>query len=464
LFIRASGIVLLVLVVAGWVQASEHLPLLAAAEENNTLAVDELLASGANPNKGNPYGITPLSLACQNGNAVMTRALLGAGAEVGTRLPGGETPLMIAARTGDAETVRVLLKQGAEVDATESKGQTALMWAAAEGNLEVVKILVEQGAHPQKALKSGFNAFFFAIREGHRPVVQYLLANKHAGANEAMQVEREASRGPKKGITALRLAMENGHFDLAVDLLEQGADANDQRAGYAPLHVLSWVRKPPRGDGLSGMPPPEVFGHLTSVDLAKALIKHGADVNLRLKSGASGGPKLGQKGATPFLLAAKNADLPYLKLLVEQGADPLLPNADGTTPFLAAAGLGSLTPEEEAGNESECLAVAKYLVSLGAEINTVNKNGETAMHGAAYKNAPGLVDFLVEHGADITRWNTKNKHGWTPLLIAQGYRPGNFKPDAATVDAIQAVMVASGVTPPAPPEKKGYGKKEKYTP
>src|SRR5207248_2550077 len=54
--------------------------------------------------------------------------------------------------------------------------------------------------------------------------------------------------------------------------------------------------------------------------------------------------------------------------------------------------------------------------------------GETAMHGAAYKNLPGAVKFLADKGARIDIWNRKNKFGWTPLRIAEGYRFGNFKP------------------------------------
>ncbi len=62
------------------------------------------------------------------------------------------------------------------------------------------------------------------------------------------------------------------------------------------------------------------------------------------------------------------------------------------------------------------------------------------MHGAAYKSLPRMVTLLAEHGADIKVWNKKNKYGWTPLMIAEGHRPGNFKPAPATIDALQRVM------------------------
>jgi uncharacterized protein len=94
-------------------------------------------------------------------------------------------------------------------------------------------------------------------------------------------------------------------------------------------------------------------------------------------------------------------------------------------------------------------------LDLGADINAVDNNGETAMHGAAYKNLPGAVQLLVDKGARIEIWNRKNKHGWTPLLIAEGYRFGNFKPSPDTSAAIQKAMRAAGASTeivPPPPE------------
>jgi ankyrin repeat protein len=152
-------------------------------------------------------------------------------------------------------------------------------------------------------------------------------------------------------------------------------------------------------------------------------------------------------------MASKTADLAYLRLLVELGADPLLPNVDGCMPLMAAAGIGTLAPDEEAGTEPEALATVEYLLGLGADVNTVDKNGETAMHGAAYKSLPKMVELLARHGAKIEIWNRKDKYGWTPLLIAQGFRPGNFKPSFETIDAISQAMLAVGISPPPPPSR-----------
>jgi uncharacterized protein len=98
------------------------------------------------------------------------------------------------------------------------------------------------------------------------------------------------------------------------------------------------------------------------------------------------------------------------------------------------------------------------LLELGGDVNTVDKNGETTMHGAAYKSLPKVVQFLADKGAKVEVWNQRNKYGWTPLLIAQGYRPGNFKPSADTIAALHRVMLAAGVTPPAKPDPPAPGK------
>ena len=421
-----------------------------AAYHDEAAVAKLLLASGAKAKVENRYGVTPLSLACTNGSGDLVTILLKAGANPNAALRGGETALMTAARTGRVGPVKALLDAGAKVDAKERSGQTALMWAAAEGHAEVVELLVKSGADPKARLKSGFTPMLFAAREGRIEAVKALL-KAGVDASEAIETERKGGgTTPKNGTSALILAVENGHFELALALVKAGANPNDQRSGFTPLHTLTWVRKPNRGDDPDGQPPPAGSGKLTSLQFAKLVVKSGADVNAKIEKGASGKGKLNTTGATPFLLASKTADLPYMKLLVELGADPLSANADGSTPLMAAAGVGCLAPDEEAGTEAECLTTVAYLLTLKADVNTVDKNGETAMHGAAYKSLPKMVQLLADNGAKIEVWNRKNKYDWTPLLIAEGFRPGNFKPSAETVEAIHKVMRAAGVTPPPP--------------
>ena len=429
--------------------------LLQAAYENDLKRVSALVESGADVSKANRYGVTPLSLACQNGNAGMIKVLLDKGADPNTALNGNETVLMTAARTGKLESVELLLAAGAEVNAKERNGQTALMWSAAEGNVEVVKALLQKGAEFKKPLeRSGFTPTFFAVRQGHLEVVNVLL-KAGVDVNFAAKPKSPNGKRMRSGTSALMLAVENGHFDLAVSLLEAGADPGDQRTNYSPLHALTWVRKAVKGDGDDGVPPPRGSGKRGSLDMVRALVEHGADVNAKIKNGRGNGGKLNLKGATPFLMASQTADLPLLKLLKELGADETIGNAEGVTPILAAAGVGIHAPGEEAAKVEDSIKAVAYLLELGADINIKSDRGETVMHGAAYKSVPKMIQFLDENGADIKVWNQKNRNGWTPLLITQGFRQGNFRPIETTERALVKVMKKYGVATPPAPKKEG---------
>ena len=416
-----------------------------AAYHNDTDTAELLVQAGADVNARNRYGIPPLSLACTNGSGALIGLLLGAGAEANAVLEGGETVLMTAARTGNLESVEALLAGGADVNARERNAQTALMWAAAEGHAPVVGALIDAGADFGLTLDSGFNAMFFAVREGSIDVVRALL---RAGVDPNEPLHR---RGRPKyqfantGMSPLLLAIENGHFELAVALLEAGADPNDERTGYTPLHTITWVRKPKNSD-FGSDPAPEGSGNLSSLQFVRTLVAMGADVNAGLANGKSQPPRINLKGATPFLFAADKADVPLMKVLLELGADPFLPNGENTTALMAAAGLGTTAPLEEAGTEEEAFEATKLLLDLGADINAVDDNGETAMHGAAYGSFPTVIQLLADNRADPDLWKRPNKHGWTPLYIAEGYRPGNFKPAPLTIAAIERLMEEEGLS------------------
>jgi ankyrin repeat protein len=394
--------------------------------------------------------VTPLSLACTNGNPAIIERLLRAGADPNAALPGGETPLMTASRTGSLASVRALLSSGARVDAKdERRGQTALMWAAAEGHADVVQALIDAGADAGTRLPSGFTPLLFAVREGHLAVVRVLLT-AGVDVNETVPGGRRQSYGggpPVGGTTPLLLAVKNAHFELAAALLDAGANPNADAPGYTVLHAITAVRKPGIGDN---DPAPEGSGTMSSTDLVRRLVARGADVNARMTRKPNlNNTRLNEIGATPFLLAALTADTELMRILAGSGADPQLTNADNSTPLMVAAGLATRSPGEDAGTENEVLEAIQVLLELGADLNAVDANGETAMHGAAYKNLPKVVKFLAEKGASIDVWNRPDKFEWTPLAIATGYRFGNFKPSPETEAAIREVMIAAGVTPPA---------------
>ena len=420
----------------------------AAALRDDVEGARRLIAAGANVRAADRYGVTPLVLAARNGNAAMIGMLLAAGADVNTTLPGGETVLMTAARTGRVEAVRVLLKAGARVDAAEPRrGQTALIWAVAEGHAAVVEELIGAGADIRQRLGSGLTPLLLAARQGHQGVMGALL-KAGVNVNETVELPAGAARvnqGPRPGSSALHLATISGHFEAAAWLLDQGANPNADGSGWTALHAITGVRKPGGGDN---DPAPYGSGRLGSIELVRKLKEKGANLNARMTKRINVGlTALNTLGATPFFLAARSADFELMRELARLGADPLLGNADGATPLMAAAGLGTRSPGEDAGTDEEVVEAVRVALDLGNDINAVDRNGETAMHSAAYKNVAGAIELLGARGADIRVWNQRNRAGWTPLAIAQGYRFGNFKPNVATENALRKLYAAAGVSP-----------------
>ncbi len=425
-------------------------PLLTAVFNNNLETLNQLLASGADVDEANPYQVTALSLACEFGYAAIAQKLIDAKADVESPRLGMETPLMLAARHGNVEVVRALIKAGAEVDHRDNSGQTALMWASAAGNVEVIDLLIEAGADVDYCLDpSGFSAFHFAAREGRIEVVKQFLDGGF-DVNSVMETKKGGGRNPRKKMSALLLAVESAHFELAIALVDAGADPNDQRSGYAPLHAVSWVRRTKLGDNPLGDPAPRGSGKITSLQFVDQIIDRGADVNLQLTGGKTGKANLNPKGATPFLLASQTADLPLMKLLLKRGADPKITNADGCTALIAAAGIGSVAVGEEPASEPEVCAAIELLVELGLDVNAVDDNLETPMHGAAYRAYPKAIELLASLGADPEKWNHKNKFTWSPFDIGHGKRPGSVKPSPPTIEALEKALDGPNKLQPQP--------------
>ncbi|WP_246112655.1 ankyrin repeat domain-containing protein [Allorhodopirellula solitaria] len=414
-------------------------PLHWAVFHQNTDWTERLLQGGADPNATTLYGVTPLAIACRKGSPECAAQLLDHGADANGRLAGKVTPLMLAARVGNPELCRLLLEHDAAVEAAQRSGQTALMFAAAEGNVEAINTLLDAGADLHRSLASGFTPLCFAARQGHIDAVVTLL-DHGASLNETMDPKRTSGRNPRAGMSPLMLAVESAHYKLAMELVRRGADPNEQTSGFTPLHALSWVRRPSKGDNPAGDPPPRRSGDMTALQFVVEIVDAGADVNLELRRGRAGKGLINPRGATPFLLASQTVDLPYMKLLLELGADPAIANADGCTALMAAAGVGNNFVGEHEGTPAEVDEAVRMLVERGLDINAVANSKETAMHGAAYRCFPETVRLLALLGAKAEHFNHENKYGWTPLDIAHGHRPGSFKPDPATIKAIEELL------------------------
>ena len=404
-----------------------------------TLA-EALIAAGTKVDAVNRYGVPPLYLAAENGDAVLTTLLLEHGADANTALPGGETALMTAARAGDVATLETLLEHGADVNRREGwKGQTALMWAAHENNGPAVRTLLTAGAERDARSSSGdFTALTFAVRAGALDTTRALL---DAGADANQQLVDTTS--------VLVLAVTNAHYELAAELLERGADPNAAAQGWTALHQIAWSRRWNMGFNLPG---PAQTGGLDGLELVRRLVAKGAAINARqTKEPADGNRnKLDRLGATPFLLAAKACDLPLMQLLLELGADASITTNAGTTALMAAAGVGIWAPGENPGTPSEALAAVQLAFEAGGgDVNAIDANGETALHGAIYRGGNlAVIQFLVDRGSKLDVVNAK---GWTPVIVADGveYTPDVLKryPEAAAL--LRSLLAERGL--PVPP-------------
>ena len=423
-----------------------------AAYQGDLAVAQLLLRAGASADAPNRYAVTPLALACGRGNAPIVEALLDAGADANTTLPEGETVLMAAARSGNVDVLRLLLARGADVGATESwRGQTALMWAAAENHPAAVHTLIELGAHVDERSSAGWTPLLFAVRAGKTDAVRALL---EAGADVNDTIQPLASdaegagpsrrRGGPSGTSALVIAVTNAHFSLATYLVEHGADPNAAEQGWTALHQLEYTRRPNSG---KGMPPVPMVDSLDTLAFAQFLLEHGADPNARQTKRFNNRERnnLNRVGATPYLLAAKHADAPFMRLLAAHGADTRQPTEGNASPLMVAAGVGIFNLGESAGTNEEAFEAVMLAYELGdQDVNMADDKGYTALHGAALRGANPIVQFLVDKGADLLAETTTE--GWTPLRIADGvHYTGTVKRADHTAVLLRQVMKQRGV-------------------
>jgi ankyrin repeat protein len=397
-----------------------------AAHWNDVKMAALLVGARARVDATNDYGVTPLSLACADAGGEMVELLLKAGANPNGALPTGETPLMTAVRANNLPAVRSLLARKADVNAREaSRGQTALMWAFSRGHLDAAKTLLEAGADPRAKSTAGFSPLLFAARTGNIEAVSLLL-DRGADANETAA----------DGSSVLHVAVVRGHVPLAEFLLSRRADPNASSAGYTPLHWAAgtWDSQTTH-EYLTSPPQPHAVHDEwraliglqgdNKLRMVASLLAHGANPNARTtklppRFGYSfqsfiraGG---GSIGMTPFAVAAQAGDAPVMRLLVAGGADPLLATEDKSTPLMIASGM-TLIEEEMSTPEDRRLEAVKVALALGNDLNAANDLGNTALHATALLGFPTIAEYLVTQGAAL---DPVNKNGETPLRIAEG--------------------------------------------
>ncbi|HTQ99937.1 MAG TPA: ankyrin repeat domain-containing protein [Candidatus Acidoferrum sp.] len=405
---------------------------------NDADLVKKLIAQKADVHAKNEFGATPMSQAAIAGNVEILKALLDAGVKADEAGADGQTPLMVIARTPNVKAAELLIKAGANVNAAEQwRGQTALMWAAAEKQPAMLQLLIDKGAkvdiksapnnwerqvtaEPRmKILPPGsLSALHYAAREGCTECVAKLIK---AGADLNI-VDGD-------GVTPLVMAGLNARWDSMKLLLEAGANPDKWDVyGRNPLYMVADYNTLPHG-GRSDKLSDDLAKPLEIADL---ILAKGGNVNLQLKlfppyralgpdRGADG---LLKTGTTSLFRAARGGDLAMTDLLLKHGALVDLPNEDGLTPLIVAAGIraAAIDTRGKYRTEKEGYAVTKRLLEAGANVNAADNFGQTALFGAATSAWNSVVQLLVDNGADL---NHKDSAGKTALDAALG-KAGQF--------------------------------------
>lgn len=457
-------------------------PLFLASSNGNPAMLETLLKAGADANTTNANGTTVLMQAAAAGDPQAVKVLLDHGARVNaTETAHQQTALMFAAALNRADVVRLLIAHGADPGLLTSVRETERARVDQDGHVmyqppanagsaavpnrdltpaQTEKTLKEAAQLEQADLEifghalgfssvsflpsklrsrpappvfrrvgpqfvGGMTALLYAAREGHMAAAQALLE----GGADINQFNANKS-GP------LVMAIINGHLDLAMYLLNRGANPNlPTISGLTALYATIDVQWAPH----ASYPQPSTEQEQTKyLELVKALLDHGANVNARLgeklwfRSLFSDSTWVDPAGATPLWRAAQSSDIDTIRLLVSYKADPKLATKNGDTPLMAAAGVG-WAANWSVNAPVPALDAVKYLLELGNDVNAVDSRGYTALHGAAYIGNDEMVIYLVEKGAKV---DARTKAGDSPADMANG--PTRFgQPHPETVALLE---------------------------
>ena len=427
---------------------------LVAIEFGHEGIIDLLLEIGADIFEPRDDGSTALGVAISWDQTALALRLLNLGADAQQASAGGWLPLHIAGEKGNVPVIKALLLAGAEVDMPGPQDETALWTACRGGNLEAAKVLHEAGADPSAQTGYGASCAFIACESGSLPVLNWL-----AGLGVDVLVKRSGNDA-----TPLGIALSKNHTDVALRLLELGADPNQVgENGWYALHIavekdMATARREllragakcdmPGGSG--GLTPLGISLRLTDTAVLSELLQHHGDadaayddeqsclewaiehgmwahVRALLEAGARMGPAPGDSAESPGEKAAQaalmHAPAGELQRCFEYGWDASVPfhNGDSVLHVLVRReeslnGVikvltqhGAQVQAENAEGLSPCMVavmagkadVVTALLEAGADAAEPLPTGESLLHRALEDKAEGCVLALLEHGAEV---------------------------------------------------------------
>ena len=299
----------------------------------------------------------------------------------------------------------------------------------------------------------GLTPLVYAAREGCLECARLLI---DAGADVNQQTYY--------GWTPLLTATNNRWYRLGAFLIEAGADVDiPNTGGMTPLYLATDNRNIEGGD----YPVPESDSdHLEYIRL---LLESGADPNHRVSADTDTRTIFTMQwffeaGATAFTRAAQSGDTALMRLLLDHGADPLIPTDYGDTALSAASGIGWVEGVTFEWSRPENLEAVRMLLELGADPNSANQDGRTPLMGAAMKGRVEVIEALVDAGARLDARDAGSRdtdkagsqlagHTWQAIdyadgLVRVGVQSAVTHPEVAR--RIREMMIERGMPVPPP--------------
>ncbi len=273
--------------------------------------VAALLNSGANVNKADQDGWTPLHIAIYGGYVDVIDLLLETNMiDVNALTTLDMSPLHLAILMNSTKTAHDLLHRGADVNQIDCQGSTALYMAISQRNLDMMNILLKSpDIDVNGVCGCGYTPLYVAAQYGYLEIVEVLLSHHR------MDVDQPIFNGE----TALHIAILKGYSNVFFALLEAGADVNQKTPdGWTPLHIAvqndDWqmaivlLEQPGilvnAETKMHGLTPLHMAIRLGHTSVAKELLDFGANLH-----------QITDDGKTAFMFARESGHLNAVSLL-----------------------------------------------------------------------------------------------------------------------------------------------------